>query len=84
MRHKSDSPAKPEGLPMTTGTPRYPSRQGDLPPPEVEVVRTIRVSCDGSGPSVGHPRVWLSIDPKVGHVDCGYCDKRFVLEGDGH
>lgn len=69
---------------MTSGTPRYPSRQTDLPPPETETVTATRVACDGSGPALGHPRVWLSIDPKVGFVDCGYCDKRFILEGDGH
>ena len=66
---------------MTTGTPRYPSRQTDLPPPETETVETLRVACDGGGGALGHPRVWLTIDPAVGHVDCGYCDKRFVLRG---
>jgi uncharacterized Zn-finger protein len=69
---------------MTTGTPRYPSRQQDLPPPETETVRVLRVSCDGSEGALGHPRVWLTIDPNLGWVECGYCDKRFVLEGDGH
>ncbi|WP_308918115.1 zinc-finger domain-containing protein [Jannaschia sp. LMIT008] len=69
---------------MTTGTPRYPSRQTDLPPPEVETVDTLRVACEGGGGASGHPRVWLTIDPQVGWVECGYCDKRFVLEGDGH
>jgi len=29
---------------------------------------------------LGHPRVWLEIDER-GYVDCGYCDKRFVLKG---
>ena len=66
---------------MTTGTPRYPSRQTELPPPEVEVVTTLRVACDGAGGALGHPRVWLTIDPKAGFVDCGYCDKRFQLDG---
>ncbi|MGB3553556.1 MAG: zinc-finger domain-containing protein [Jannaschia sp.] len=66
---------------MTTGTPRRPT---DMPPPEVETVTTLRVSCDGGGAGHGHPRVWLTIDPRVGHVECGYCDKRFVLDGDGH
>ncbi|MEM7489816.1 MAG: zinc-finger domain-containing protein [Pseudomonadota bacterium] len=65
---------------MTTGTPRTPSRQGDTDPPETETVRTLRVACDGGGGALGHPRVWLSIDPKIGFVECGYCDKRFVLE----
>lgn len=69
---------------MTTGTPRYPSRQHDLPPPEVEEVRVLRVACDGGGGALGHPRVWMVIDPQIGHADCGYCDKRFVLTGDGH
>ena len=57
--------------------------------PETVTVTTHRVSCDGAGgirsatPSaLGHPRVWLEIDER-GYVDCPYCDKRFVVEGDG-
>lgn len=50
--------------------------------PETEEVTAARVSCDGG--ALGHPRVWLQIDPKQGWVECGYCDKRFVLkEADG-
>ncbi|RDC58992.1 hypothetical protein HME9302_00169 [Alteripontixanthobacter maritimus] len=30
--------------------------------------------------ALGHPRVFLEID-EHGYVDCGYCDRRFVLEG---
>ena len=41
-----------------------------------------RVSCDGGGGALGHPKVWLTIGPE-GWVECGYCDKRFVLVGDG-
>jgi hypothetical protein len=33
-----------------------------------------------TSPALGHPRVWLQIDEK-GYVDCGYCDKRFILKG---
>ena len=53
------------------------------PPPEVVRVSTNAVACDGSGevsPALGHPRVYLRIDEK-GFVECGYCDRRFVLEG---
>lgn len=53
------------------------------PPPEVIYVTTNAVHCDGSGdisPSLGHPRVFLRIDEK-GWVECGYCDRRFVLKG---
>lgn len=53
--------------------------------PETVRVTSHRVSCDGAtdipgGAALGHPRVWLEIDEK-GFVECGYCDKRFVLKG---
>ena len=53
------------------------------PPPETILTRSLRVMCDGSGavePALGHPRVYLHIDDN-GFVDCGYCDRRFILEG---
>ena len=59
-------------------------------PPETVFTDSHRVKCDGSTdiratgaytPSaLGHPRVWLEIDEK-GYVECGYCDRRFVLKG---
>jgi len=51
--------------------------------PEISHVETPRVACDGAAdisPALGHPRVYLQIDEK-GYVDCGYCDKRFILKG---
>ena len=53
------------------------------PPPETVYTSTPRVACDGAtdiSPVLGHPRVYLQIDEK-GFVDCGYCDKRFILKG---
>ncbi|QDP19507.1 zinc-finger domain-containing protein [Sphingomonas xanthus] len=53
------------------------------PPPELIRVTSTAVVCDGGGaidPALGHPRVYLRIDEK-GYVECGYCDRRFVLEG---
>ena len=55
------------------------------PPPEITLVDSHRVKCDGAaaipgGAALGHPRVWLEIDEK-GFVDCGYCDRRFVYSG---
>lgn len=52
--------------------------------PETLIVTKTRVSCDGAsdirgGAALGHPRVWLEIDDK-GFVECGYCDRRFVLK----
>lgn len=53
--------------------------------PETVRVSDTRVACDGAddiagGAALGHPRVWLEID-EAGYVDCGYCDRRFVLIG---
>lgn len=49
--------------------------------PETEIVSTTRVSCDGGG-ALGHPRVWYTIPRDPGWIECGYCDKRFVLSAD--
>ncbi|MEA2999789.1 MAG: hypothetical protein QOK17_1622 [Sphingomonadales bacterium] len=57
--------------------------QPDRFTPEIAYVTIPRVACDGASdthPALGHPRVYLQIDEK-GFVDCGYCDKRFVLKG---
>ncbi len=61
-----------------------------IPPPETLTVESRRVACDGvplgkaglipGGAALGHPRVYLEIDEK-GYVDCGYCDRRFILAG---
>ena len=56
------------------------SHANALPAPEVIVVETKRVSCDGGGGALGHPKVYYD----MGHddfVECGYCDRRFVLKG---
>ena len=56
-----------------------------IAPPETVLTPSTRVQCDGAtdipgGAALGHPRVWLEIDEQ-GYVDCGYCDRRFVLKG---
>jgi len=48
--------------------------------PEIEVVQSDRVCCDGGEGALGHPRVWLQIPPGRGWVECPYCDKRYVHE----
>lgn len=50
------------------------------PAPEVQVVTSWRVACNGGDGALGHPRVWLTIPQDSGWVDCGYCDKRFVID----
>ena len=54
-----------------------------IPPPETIRTPKARIACDGAGvidAALGHPRIYLQIDDK-GFVDCGYCDRRFILEG---
>jgi NADH dehydrogenase (ubiquinone) Fe-S protein 6 len=56
-----------------------------IAPPEILRVSHKRNACDGAtdipgGATLGHPRVFLEID-ESGYVDCGYCDRRFVLIG---
>lgn len=48
--------------------------------PETVLTDRARVACDGGGGALGHPRVWYEIGEE-GFVDCGYCDRRFILKG---
>lgn len=51
-----------------------------VPPPEVIVVESRKVSCDGGGGALGHPMVWYEMGDED-FVECGYCDRRFILKG---
>lgn len=51
--------------------------------PEVVRVDTHRVWCDGGEGALGHPRVYMEMGA-AGFVDCGYCDRRFVLGAHVH
>lgn len=46
-------------------------------PPETVDVDTTTVACDGNGPALGHPRVYLTLVD--GKVDCPYCGRQFRL-----
>ena len=47
-------------------------------PPEMELVDSYRIACDGGEGALGHPRVWLQVDEVTGFVECPYCDKKIV------
>ena len=61
--------------------PRHP--EVPVPPPEEIAVRTTRVACDGGGGALGHPLVYLDMGDDTA-VECGYCDRRFVLSAHAH
>ncbi len=48
--------------------------------PEILRVNTKKVACDGDEGALGHPRVYLTMDQE-GKVECGYCDRLFILIG---
>lgn len=48
-----------------------------LEEPPIEV-HTRTVGCDGGGGSLGHPKVYINLDPGVPQT-CGYCGLRFNL-----
>jgi len=57
-----------------------PEHAKNIPAPETLVVEGHRVSCDGGGGALGHPKVFLELG-EDDSVECGYCDRRFVKKG---
>jgi uncharacterized Zn-finger protein len=51
--------------------------------PETVEVDDTRVSCEGIGGALGHPRVYLEMGDET-FVECPYCDRRFVLKAGAH
>ena len=47
---------------------------------ETITVETTTVNCDGGGGGLGHPRVYLHIEPQVGEIECPYCSRKYVLD----
>jgi uncharacterized Zn-finger protein len=50
-------------------------------PPETIHVSSVDVACDGGEGALGHPRVYLRMD-ETGRVECPYCDRLFILDGE--
>jgi NADH dehydrogenase (ubiquinone) Fe-S protein 6 len=48
--------------------------------PETRYTDSRQIACDGDDGPLGHPRVYLKMDAR-GYVNCGYCDRRYVLAG---
>ncbi len=63
--------------------------EGVTPVQRIEVTSR-KVPCDGevAGPGLGHPRVWLPMNPNQNQVTCPYCSITYVLKagagGDDH
>lgn len=51
-----------------------------VPVTETVEVETLAVHCDGASPALGHPRVYLHLNPQTHDVLCPYCSRRFVLK----
>ena len=48
--------------------------------PETLYTDKSKISCDGAGGALGHPRVYLAMNSDE-QVECPYCDRLFILEG---
>jgi uncharacterized Zn-finger protein len=44
-------------------------------------VTSTSVACDGGGGALGHPRIFLNINPDIGKIACPYCSHEFKLSG---
>ena len=49
------------------------------PNDDIVTVTQHRVSCDGGGGALGHPKVFMDMGQDTS-VRCKYCDKLFVLK----
>lgn len=65
---------------MASQTGTTPASAGLAGNPEVVVVTTKKVACDGGGGALGHPKVWYDMS-EADSVECKYCDRLFVLKG---
>ena len=43
-------------------------------------VQVLDVACDGGGGTLGHPKVYLHIDPEIGSIVCPYCSRTYLLK----
>jgi uncharacterized Zn-finger protein len=43
------------------------------------VVYVLKVSCDGGGGALGHPKIFINLDPS-GPQACNYCGLRFEMD----
>lgn len=48
--------------------------------PELVVVTTKKIACDGGGGALGHPKVWYDMSEQD-YVECKYCDRVYALKG---
>lgn len=51
--------------------------------PEIRVMKSKSVACDGGEEALGHPKVYLNMGDE-GRVECPYCDTLFVLKDGPH
>jgi uncharacterized Zn-finger protein len=65
--------------------PAFPYKVGPMTIEAPEIIETddTRVSCQGIGGALGHPKVYLEMGD-ADFVECPYCDRRFVLKAGAH
>jgi uncharacterized Zn-finger protein len=51
-----------------------------MKPFEMIETQHAEVACDGGGGALGHPRIYLHIDPAKGQISCPYCSRTYLLK----
>jgi uncharacterized Zn-finger protein len=75
------SPPGKNSPPASEPAPPIPASQRKfMENPEVLVVTTKKIACDGGGGALGHPKVWYDMSEQD-FVECKYCDRVFALKG---
>ena len=46
---------------------------------ELQEVSSSKVTCDGGGGTLGHPKIYLDMGDET-EITCPYCSKLFVLD----
>jgi uncharacterized Zn-finger protein len=44
---------------------------------ELIETQSYEAACDGGAGGLGHPRVFLKIDPEKGEITCPYCSRTY-------
>jgi uncharacterized Zn-finger protein len=47
---------------------------------EATIIDTRKVICDGGDDLLGHPKIFLEINPKINEIVCPYCGKHFIYQ----
>jgi uncharacterized Zn-finger protein len=76
LRQRVSSPSR-NRQPDAAAAPETEIPSGFMTPFETVTIDTSVAACDGGDDALGHPRVYLNLEPS-GKAECPYCSRLFV------